>query len=144
MDMEDCFPPTHIRTVNHDLAVKTTRAQQCMIQDIRTVGSRNHDNSFVDAKAVHLHQQLVQGLFPFVMPAAQACATLTAHCIDFIDKHDAWRIFLGLIKQVADAGSTYAYEHFHKIGTGNGKERNTGFSGNSPGQQRFAGTGGAV
>jgi hypothetical protein len=53
----------------------------------------------LDSKAVHFHQQLVEGLLALVMAAAQAGAAVAAHGIDFIDENDAGRVFLALQKR---------------------------------------------
>src|SRR2546426_935554 len=50
--------------------VEATRAEQGRIEDIRTVGRRHQDDAFVRFEAVHLNQQLIQGLFALVVPAA--------------------------------------------------------------------------
>ena len=74
-------------------------------------------------KAVHFHQQLVQGLFPFVVSAADAGAAVAADCVNFIDKDNRRSVFLRLIEQVTDTGRTDTHKHFHEIRTGNGEER---------------------
>ena len=47
--------------------------------------------------------------------AAQACATLTAHGIDFVDEDDAGRVFLGVFKHVAHSRGTHTHKHFHEV-----------------------------
>ena len=89
-------------------------------------------------EAVHFHQQLVERLFAFIVPAAQACATLAAHGIDFIDENDRRRRALGLIEQIAHAARAHAHKHLHKIRTGNREEGHARFARNRAGQQRFA------
>ena len=73
------------------------------------------------------------------MSAAEACASLAADRIDFIDENDRRLIFLGLIKQVSHAGSADADVHFDKVGTGNGEEGYASFTGDRLGQVRFTG-----
>ena len=63
------------------------------------------------------------------MAAAHAGSPSARHCVDLIDKHDTGSVFLSLFKQVTDTGCAYAYEHFHKIRTGNREKRNTCFPG---------------
>ena len=60
----------YIRTIYHNLAVKTTWTQQSWIKNIRTVGSSNNDNTLIGCKAVHLNQHLVQSLLTLIMSAA--------------------------------------------------------------------------
>ncbi len=70
MHLEDVLTALHVRQAHIHLAVEAARAQQRLIQDIRTVGGSHHDDAVVGLKAVHLHQQLVQGLLALVVAAA--------------------------------------------------------------------------
>ena len=115
-----------------------------MVQYIRAVRSRKHDDAFIDAEAIHLYQQLIQCLFSFIVTAAHTGAALTSYGIYLIDKYDTRCVLFGLIEQITDTGSTDAYKHFHKIRTGNTEERNAGFTGHRPGQQGLTGTGRTV
>ena len=55
MNLQDFFPPFHIRLSDTNLAVKTSRTHNRRIQDIYPVRSRHHDDSLIHAKAVHLY-----------------------------------------------------------------------------------------
>src|SRR5690606_29390217 len=101
---------------------------------------RDNDNTFVTFEAVHLNQHLVQRLLTFIVTAAQACATLAAYGVDFIDEDDARCRFLGLFEHVTHTGCTDTNEHFHEVRTGNGKERDLRFTGDGFRQQGFTGT----
>ena len=70
MYFEDLFAAAHIGQRHHYLAVETARAQQRRIQHIGTVGGRDDDDALIALEAVHLDQQLVQGLLALVMAAA--------------------------------------------------------------------------
>ena len=137
MYLQDLLATFYIGAIHRYLTVKTARTQQSRVQNIRTVGSRQNNNAFVAVETIHFHQQLIQRLFPLIMAAAHASAALTAYGIDFIDKDDTGRIFLGLFKQIADTGSPHAHKHFHKVGPADAEERHTGLSGYRPGQQGF-------
>ena len=97
-------------------------------------GGCQDDDTLVLAEAVHLHQHLVQGLFLFVMTAAQTGAALAAYGIDLIDEDDGRGYPLGLIKEITDTAGTYAHIQFHKIGTGNGQKLHIGLTGCCPGK----------
>ena len=67
MDMENFFPSFDIRHADRHFAVKASRTQNSRIQNVDAVG-RCHDNdAFVDAEAVHFHEELIQRLLPFIM-----------------------------------------------------------------------------
>src|SRR5690554_2988712 len=139
--LEDLLATTDIRQANDHLTVEAARAQQRRVEHVRTVGRGNHVNTVVGFEAVHLHQQLVQGLLALVMTAAQACATMTAHRIDLVDEDDAGRMLLGLLEHVAHPAGADTDEHFYKIGAGDSEERHLGLAGNRLGQQCLTGTG---
>ena len=124
MDFKNLLTPFDIRSAYHDLPVKTAGTQDSRIQDIHPVCGCQNDDSFIDSETVHLHQKLVQSLLPLIVASSQAGASLSGNCIDLVDKYDTGRVLLSLFKQVPDSGSAYAYEHLHKIGTGDTEERN--------------------
>ena len=72
------------------------------------------------------------------MPTAQACATMAANGVNFVDEDDARRVLLALLEQIAHAAGAYADEHFHEIGARDGEEWNVGFAGNRACQQSFS------
>ena len=135
MDTQDRKTASEVRTADDDTAVETARTQKRRIEDIRTVRRSEGDDAFVRAEAIHLDQELVQRLFSFVVSAAEAATSLTAHCIDFIDEYDAWCILLCLGKEVTDTGSTNTDKHFYKVRTGDGEEWHPRFTGHRFGKQ---------
>src|SRR5690606_35997879 len=141
MYLENLFAAANIRQWHHYLAVKAARAQQRCVEHVGTVSGGNHDNAFMTIEAVHLHQQLVQGLLAFIMATTEAGATGTADRINLVDKDNAGSMLLRLLEHVAHAGRTNADKHLDKVGTGNGEERDFRFAGNGFCQQRLAGTG---
>ncbi len=101
MHFQNIFTTLYIRQVDRYLAVKTAGAEQGGVQNIRPVGGGKNDDTFVGIKTVHFHQQLVQCLFPFVMPAAQAGPALTAYGVNFINKNNTRGMLFGVVKQIA-------------------------------------------
>ena len=123
-----------------DAAIETAGAEQRGIEDVGTVGGGDQDHAVVGLEAVHLDEQLVQRLLALVVSAAEACATMTADCVDFVDEDDAGRVLLALLEEVADAACADADEHFNEVGTGDREEGNVGFAGDCAGQQGLAGS----
>jgi hypothetical protein len=70
MDLEDGFPPLEVGDGDHHLTVEAAGPQQGRVQNVRAVGGGDEDNPFIGLKAVHFHQELVQGLFPLIVAAA--------------------------------------------------------------------------
>ncbi len=95
-----------IRCFDGHLTVETTRAQQCRVKHVRTVGRSDDDEVGIVVEAVHLDEQLVQRLFAFVVATAHAgTATLAADGVDLIDEDDGRGVLLGLVEQVAHTGA---------------------------------------
>ena len=141
---QDFLAAFDVGITDGDLTVKTSRAQQGGVQYVFAVGRRDNDHAFVGFKTVHLNQQLVQRLLTLIVATTVTGTTGPAHSVDFVDEHDAGRIFLGLFEHVAHTGCTHANEHLDKVGTRDGKERHTRLTRNGTGQKRFTGSGRAL
>ena len=136
---EDLQTTGVVGAIHHNLAVEAAGTHQRRIEHIGTVGGGHDDDARVALKAVHLGEQLVEGLLALVVAAAEAGTTLTTHRIDLIDKDDAGGILLGLFEQIAHAAGADAHEHLHELRAGDREEGNTSFTSHSFGQQRLAG-----
>ena len=139
MHAQDLFAAGEVGIGHHDMTVETAGTQQRRIQHVGTVGGGDQDDAFIGFEAVHLDQQLVEGLLALVIAAAQAGAAMAADRVDFVDEDDAGRILLGLLEHVAHAAGADAHEHFDKVRTGNGEEGHIGFAGDGARQQGLAG-----
>jgi hypothetical protein len=136
---QDGFAALHVGAAHHHAAVETAGAQQGGVEHVGAVGGGHQDYALVGFEAVHLHQQLVEGLLALIVPAAEAGAAMPSHGVDFIDEDDAGGVFLALLEQIAHAAGAHAHEHFHEIRTGNGEEGHAGFAGDGARQQGLAG-----
>ena len=87
--LQDLEAALHVRAVEDDLAVEAARAQQRRVEHVRPVGGGDHDHVGVRVEAVHLDQDLVEGLLALVVRAAQAGAALAADRVDLVDEDDA-------------------------------------------------------
>ena len=141
MDVEDFQSPLDVGPRDHHLTIEAPGTQQRRVKNVRTVGGGNQDDPFVGLEAVHLHQQLVQGLLPLVVAAAETGAAMTAHGVYFVDEDDARGVFLPLDEQIPHPAGADADKHLNEIGAGDGEEGHPGLTGNGPGQQGFTGAG---
>ena len=137
---ENFFAAANVGQSHHHAAVETAGAQQRGIENVRPVGRGDKNHAVVRFESVHLDEQLVQRLLALIVSAAEACATVTADSIDFVDEDDAGRVLLALLKQIADAACADADKHFNEVRTGDREERHIRFAGNRTGQQRLAGS----
>ena len=134
MDFEYGFPFIQVRQVHVYLTVKTSGTQQGFVQNVHPVGGSQDDDAAIGAETIHFGQQLVQCVFPFVVSShGRILSTCPSHGVDFVDEDDARGFFFGLTEQVTYAAGSYANEHFHEVGTREGKERYVGFSGHGLG-----------
>ena len=138
--LQNFFAALQVGQSHHDLAVEAARTQERLVEHVGAVGGCNQDDAFVCSEAVHLHEQLVQCLFAFIVPASEACATLAAHRVDFVDEQNARSVLLARFKKVAHAACTYAHEHLHEVGTRHAEERHSRFAGDGASEKRLAGT----
>ena len=92
-------------------------------------------------EAVHLGQQLVEGLLAFVVAAEVRRAAAAADGVDLVDEDDGRGLLAGVGEQVAHPGRAHADEHLHETRPGQGQERHPGLAGHGPGHQRLAGAG---
>ena len=139
VDLQDGLPAPDVGQAHVHLTVEPAGAQQGGVQDVHPVGGGHDDDPLVGGKAVHLHQELVQGLLPLVVAAAQAGASLAAHGVDLVDEDDGGAVLLGLVEQVPDPAGAHAHIELHKVRAGDGEEMDSGLAGHGPGQQSLAG-----
>ena len=135
---KDFLAPTHVGTVDRDLAVKTPRTQKRWVEDVGAVGCRDENRCALVFEAIHLNQQLVQSLFALVMPATEARATLATHGVDLVDEDDRRGNLFGLLEEVAHAAGSHTHEHLDKVGTRNREEGHAGLARNGLGKKRLA------
>ncbi len=139
MHLENLLPAEQVGEVDRDLAVKAPRTQQGRVEDVRTVGGGDNDDSLVGAETVHLHQQLVQGLLTLVVATPEACAPVPPDGIDLVHEDDAGGALLGLLEQVPHPGGAHPDEHLHEVGAADAEEGHPGLAGDRPGQQSLTG-----
>src|SRR5260370_711934 len=130
-----------VRAVQGGVRVDAARSEQGGVEHVRPVRRRDDEPVGVRVEAVHLDEQLVQGLLALVVAAAKPGATLASDGVDLIDEDDAGRVLLGLVEQVAYAARADADEHLDQLRTGDREERHAGFSSHGLAQQGLAGTG---
>src|SRR5207244_4093329 len=76
----------------------------------------------------------------FIVSATQSCAAMATDRVNLIDKYDARRVFLSLLKQVAHPRSAHPDKHLHEIGAADAEERHVGLTRDGARQQRLSGS----
>ncbi len=144
MHGEDLRAALEVGSIHPDLAVEAARAQQGGVQDVGAVGGRDEDHVRLDVEAIHLDQQLVEGLLTLVVTAAHAGAAVAADRVDLVDEDDGRRVLLRLLEQVAHAARADTDEHLDEVRARDRVERHAGLTRDGAGEQGLAGSGRAV
>ena len=142
VDAQDLGAPVAVGAVDHDLAVEAARAQQGRVEDVGAVGGRDQDDVVLGLEAVHLDQQLVEGLLALVVAAAQARPAVAADRVDLVHEDDARARLLGLLEQVAHPAGADADEHLDEVRARDREEGHPGLAGHRARQEGLAGAGG--
>src|SRR5665213_1696247 len=108
--VENGATAANVGAVEDHVTVETSWPKQGRVEDIWPVGGCDDDHMRIRVETVHLDQQLIEGLFPFIVPAAQAGASLSPDRIDLVNEDDAGAGLLGLVEQVAHARCSNADE----------------------------------
>ena len=93
VDLQDLLAALEIGQFHRNTAVKAAGTGQSRVEGIRTVGGREDDDAAVALEAVHLGEQLVQGLLTLVVAAQLAAVALLANGVYLVDEHDAGGLF---------------------------------------------------
>jgi hypothetical protein len=100
---EDAFAALDVGPIDDDAAIEPAGTEQRRIEHVGTVGRGDENDAFVRFEAVHFDEQLVERLLALVVAAAEAGAAVAADRVDLVDEHDAGRVLLALLEQIADA-----------------------------------------
>ena len=91
VNLENFFAVADVGTVQDDAAVEAAGPQESRVQNIGPVGRRHHNHLLVRFKAVHFHQNLIQGLFAFVVAAAKPRTAMAADGVNLVNKNNRRR-----------------------------------------------------
>ena len=103
VDGEDLLASLEVGAVDDDLAVEAARAQERGVEDVGTVGGGDEDHAGLDVEAVHLDEQLIEGLLSLVVSTAETGAAMAADGVDLVHEDDGRCRGFRLLEQVADA-----------------------------------------
>src|ERR1700738_2019142 len=97
MNFEDLFSAGQVRSVNCDVAIKSSGAHQCWIQRINTICPCENNDILCRPESIHFHEDLVECLFALVIPRSELApiARFTDR-VDFVDEDYGGLIFAGL------------------------------------------------
>jgi hypothetical protein len=91
METKDRLPAADVRTIDDHLSIESPWTEKRRVEHLRPVRGRHHDDPFARVEAVHLGQQLVEGLLPLFVRAERRRHAHLAERIQFVDEDDARR-----------------------------------------------------
>mmetsp|Transcript_9901 Transcript_9901/g.16223 ORF Transcript_9901/g.16223 Transcript_9901/m.16223 type:complete len:246 (+) Transcript_9901:1016-1753(+) len=116
MDLKDLLASLDIWKINLDLPIKSTWAQNRLIQDINTIGTCKNDNTFFCRKPIHFNQKLIQGILTLIVSTTESTfSTCSCDSINLVNEHNTRRILSSLSKQISNSGRTHTDKHLDKI-----------------------------
>ena len=116
MHEEDLLPLIEVRQVDVDLSVKAAGSHECLVEDVGTVGSRHDDDSAIGVEAVHLRQQLIEGILPLVVASeAGILSSRPTDGIDLIDEDDAGAFLLCRAEEIPHAAGSHTDKHLDEV-----------------------------
>jgi len=138
--LEDSLSLLQVGELHVYLAVEAAGTEQRLVEYVSPVCGSEDDHSAVGAKAVHLREQLVEGVLPLVIGAhIRVAAPGTPYGIDLIYEYYARGLLLGLLEEIPHARGADADEHLDEVGSRDGEEWYVSLSCHSLGEQRLAG-----
>ena len=144
VNAEDGNTAVEVGEVDDDAAIETAGTEEGGVEDVGAVSSGDGDDARVALEAVHLGEDLVEGLLALVVATSDAGTTLAADSVDLIDEDDAGGVLLGLGEEVANTRGTNTDEHLDKLRARDGEEGHTGLASDGAGEEGLAGSGGSL
>ena len=142
--LQDGLAALQVGSLDGDLTVETPRAQQRRVEDVGTVGRRDQDNVGALVEAVHLDEELVQGLLALVVAATDAGAAVATHGVNLVDEDDGRRVLLGALEKLTHAGRAHADVELHELRARNREEGSIRLAGHGLGEEGLTGSGRTV
>jgi hypothetical protein len=138
MDGEDLAPAPLVRSTDRHSTIEATGPQQRRVEDVDSVGGRDHDHALEAGEAVHLREDLVQRLLPLVDAAAgPRSAPRAPDGVDLVDEDDGRRNLARFRKEPAHAAGADADDHLDELRGGRGEEGDVRLAGHRPRQERL-------
>ena len=100
VDLEDLLAADEVGTVDDHLAVEPTGTDQGGVERLGAVGGGQKDDAAVGVEAVHLDQELVEGLVALVVSARSPRASGLADGVEFVDEDQAGGLGLALANRL--------------------------------------------
>ena len=131
--LQDRDAALEVRPLHDDPPVEAARSQERLVEDLRAVGRADDQDALGRLKAVHLGEQLVQGLLPLLVAAVARIAAAPDR-VDLVDEDDAGGVLVRFPEQVAHTGGADAHVEFNEIRSRQREERHMRLAGHRLGE----------
>ena len=126
---EYLFSFVYVGQIDVYLSVEASCPQQCLVENICSVGGSEYDDTRIGAEAVHFGEQLVEGVFAFVVDVhIGVSASGTSYGVYLVDEDDTRSTCFCPLEEVAYAACSYTDEHLYEVAACKRKERYFGFA----------------
>src|SRR5829696_3476432 len=136
--LEDRLATHLVRKVHHHAPVEAPGPQKCLVEHVGLVGGRKNDHALLTGEAVHLGQDLVEGLLLLARSPDRRLAAGPSYGVELVDKDDRRGVLAGLLEEVAHATSADAHEQLDELRGAQGEERHTRLARHGPRQESLA------
>src|SRR5208283_4589816 len=141
MNIQNSFSASNVGLVDCHVPVETTGPQQCRVEYFGAVCRGHYDYSGPWIETVHLNQELVQCLLPFIMTPDGIQPACLPQSVQLVHENDAWSVILGLAEKIADTRCPNANKHLDELRTAHAEERHSGLSRYGARKQSLASSG---
>src|SRR5829696_7347941 len=138
VNLEDRLASHLIGEVHRYAPVEAPWPKKCLVEHVGLVGRGEHDHALLTGEAVHLGEDLVQGLLLLARSPDSRLAAGAAYGVELVDEDDRRGVLAGLLEEVANATSADPHEQLHELGGAQGEERNPRLARDGPRQERLA------
>mmetsp|Transcript_10030 Transcript_10030/g.27319 ORF Transcript_10030/g.27319 Transcript_10030/m.27319 type:complete len:211 (-) Transcript_10030:1316-1948(-) len=112
---EDLLPALDVRRVHIDLPAEPARSEERLVQDVCTVGAANDHDIVRGCKAIHLHEQLVQGALPVSIRPNGPSAPGSPNGINLVNEYHAGGQGARLVEEVPYFRGTNSSKHLAEL-----------------------------
>ena len=140
MNLEDFQAPVLVRNGDGDFAVKPPGPAQGRIERVGDIGGANDNHISARLKAIQQSEQLGNHT-AFNLFLAAHVFPLRGNGVNFVNKNNGRRVFLGVFEHRAQAAFAFAIEFAHDLRAGDMREIGVRFVGHGAGNQGLPGAG---
>src|SRR5215212_8913616 len=115
MDLEDLLAAHLVREVHSNAPVEAPGPKERLVEHVGLVGGGKHDHALLAGEAVHLGEDLVEGLILLARSPHHRLSAGPSYGVELVDEDDRRGVLAGLLEEVAHATSADAHEQLDEL-----------------------------